>query len=191
MPKYAFLETPLLCPQCKTHITDLLWFQWGYCPSSDPQSANMYHIGDRIRWRVCADGTVPAWTIFLDEPRQPANIGTHTVRHILVQEVMHFFWEPGIEAVHYDPQYPTVPLDPQKAYYGGDHPLNQPRLCPTCQARLAGAFIEIRDNIITKAWIYALGAFDHRVDYHIITADGTIVPMSEWNNHPMLRKATC
>lgn len=191
MPKYAFLETALLCPQCKTQIADLLWFQWGYCSSRDPQPENLYHVGDSIHWRRCTDGSTPAWTYFLDKPTQPANIGEPTVQDILVQEAVHFFWDPVVEAVRYDPRFPPTTLDSKKIYYGGQHPPNQPRICPMCQTSLAGAFIEIRDNIITKAWIYLPGEFDHHIDYHVIATDGSIVPMGGWSEHPMTRRDRC
>ena len=191
MPNYAFLETPLLCPQCQTQITDLLWFQWGYCPGKDPQPEHRYHIGDSIHWRAGTDGSIPAWTYFLDEVRKPANIGDPTVRDILVQEAMQFFWDPTVEAVHYDPQKPPPEMDPQKIYYGGQHPPNQPRICPTCQAVLAGTLIEIRNNIIVKVWIYEPGGFDPSIDYYIIGKDNCIIPMREWNNYPMTNRDTC
>lgn len=191
MPKYAFLETPLRCPQCNTQITDLLWFHWGYCISAGPQPGSLYHIGDHIRWRVCQDGTTPAWTYFLDHLLQPANIGDPTVRNILVQEAMNFFWDAEVEAVRYDPTSPPTPWDRQKVFYRDDHSPHQLPICSTCQAPFAGAMIEIRDNIIEGAWIYALGTFDHRIDYYLIQSDGTFIPKKEWNDHPMDVRKTC
>lgn len=191
MPKYAFLETPLLCPQCQTQITDLLWFQWGYCRGRDPQPEDRYHIGDSIIWKVCTDGSTPAWTYFLDDPVQSANIGDPTVHNILVQEAIQFFWNPAIEAVHYDTQTPPPEMDPQKIYYGGQYPPNQPRTCPNCQVVLAGALIEIRNNIIVKAWIYELGEFDPGIDRYILGEDDSIIPMRAWNDSPMTNRDTC
>lgn len=189
--KVRFLETALLCPQCNTQITDLLWFHWGYCASAGPIPADYYHIGDCIRWRVCHDGGTPAWTYFADQPLKPANIGDPAVRNILVQEESNFFWDPAVEAVWCDPKSPPAHQDPQKIHYSGDHLPNKPHTCPTCQATFAGAMIEIRDNIIKQAWIYLLGAFDHRIAYHIIESDGRIVPMPAWNNHSMVTRDTC
>lgn len=191
MPKYAFLEEPIFCPHCTIQITDLLFFHWGYCESASPQPEYYYHIGDSIRWRSCTDGTTPSWTYFLDLPLRPGNIGDPSVRDILIQEAMNFFWDPDIETVLYDRQHPPAQREPGKAYYTGGTPLNKPKTCPVCQGVLPGAMIEIRNNIIKRAWIYTPGEFDPWTDHYIIAPDGTLIPKKEWNDHPMTRRESC
>ena len=178
-------------PRCATQITDLVAFQWGYCKSSSPIPDDYYHIDESIHWRSCADGTTPAWTYFSDEPVETANIGDPSLRNMLVQEGWYFFWDPAIEAVLYDPHHPPAQWNPGTVYYTGGKPPNQPWTCSVCQAVLPGAMIEIRDNIIKRAWIYTLGEFDPRTELYIIAPDGTRIPKKEWNDHPMIRRTTC
>ena len=127
----------------------------------------------------------------MDEPRKSANIGDPNVCNILVQEAMQFFCDPTVEAIHYDPQKPPPEMDPQKIYYGGQHPPNQPRTCLTCQTVLTGALIEIRNNIIVRAWIYGPGEFDPSVDYYTIGENDGIISMRAWNDYPMTSRDTC
>ena len=62
MPSYAQVAVDLRCPGCDRPVTDLLRFAWGYCPAYDVRY--IYQVGEAIRWRVCRDGAIPAWTFF-------------------------------------------------------------------------------------------------------------------------------
>jgi hypothetical protein len=191
MPRYAFLEESIFCPHCGTQVTDVLGFQWGYCTSSSPIPEDYYHIGDSIRWRSCVDSTTPSWVYFSDKPFVTGNIGDPAVRDVFVQDGWGFFWDPDIEAVLYDPHHPSEQQNPGIVYYTGGKPPNQPETCHACQGILPGAMIEIRDNIIKRAWIYTLGEFDPNTDIYIIASDGTLISKKEWNDHPMGRKERC
>lgn len=57
--------------------------------------------------------------------------------------------------------------------------------CRSCSWPLGGAAIEIRDNIIQRAWIYKPGVFDHTANIYLIRDEGRMVPMSEWRDHLM------
>lgn len=83
MPDYARLETDVRCPRCDAPIHDEIWFQWGYCPGYGSRPEGMYRLGDAIRWRARADGTVPAWTSF---EAGGSNIGDPAVRDLVVRD---------------------------------------------------------------------------------------------------------
>lgn len=158
MAHYAYLAVDLLCPTCRHLCTDMLWFQWGYCPGRAIYDDYVYHLGDSIFWWPCKDAAIISWVYFTEneEPRG-ANIGDPAIRDLFIQDAAQFSWE-----------------EPE-----------QRRRCEGCGAYLEGAIMEIRDNIITQAWIYQAGEFDHRVDCVIIGPDGLLKPMPEWNDHPM------
>src|SRR5690242_4175801 len=71
MPHYCYLETDLRCPSCATIVTDYLAFQWGFSPGRLQQPSSTYHLGDAIRWKRLADGSIPCWTYFEAPQRQP------------------------------------------------------------------------------------------------------------------------
>jgi hypothetical protein len=60
MPNHAHLEVELQCPSSDEVISDLVWFQWGYCRTYGPWHKDVYHVGDRLRWQPCADGRILA-----------------------------------------------------------------------------------------------------------------------------------
>lgn len=80
MPSYAFFEGPITC-QCGDIITDVAWFQWGYCAGYAPHPDSIYRIGDSIRWRKCKDGTIKNWVYFSNGG---GNIGEPGVTDLIV-----------------------------------------------------------------------------------------------------------
>ena len=64
MPSYAFVAADLRCVTCATPLTDMVWFQWGYCPGLLPRPDRVYRVGDALYWRHCDDGSIRAWSIF-------------------------------------------------------------------------------------------------------------------------------
>jgi hypothetical protein len=89
MPKFAHLSTNLNCPNCNTLIRNILWFQWGLCSSEEPRKDSLYQINDPIRWRVCDDGQIQAWTYFQD-PNE-GNLGDPEFRNLIIRDTSHFF----------------------------------------------------------------------------------------------------
>ncbi len=88
MPNYAFLSSDLKCPSCATVLTDLIWFQWGYCPGSLPRREYVYSIGDKIYWKACKDGTVSPWTMF---DNITANVGEPLISNLIVRDDTQYF----------------------------------------------------------------------------------------------------
>jgi hypothetical protein len=64
MASYAFVIADLKCPHCTKPLTDMAWFQWGYCPGQLPRHEYLYRVGDPLRWKRCDDGSIRAWTFF-------------------------------------------------------------------------------------------------------------------------------
>jgi hypothetical protein len=89
MPHYAYLKTNLYCPQCAKRLTDMVWFQWGFCPGYAPQKKHIYQLGDAIVWKSCTPGKIPAWTFF--HPDAGANIGTPTIKDIVIRDTAQYF----------------------------------------------------------------------------------------------------
>lgn len=83
MPLIAYLATDVRCSSCGETITDLLAFQWGYCCGYRPRKEASYELGDRLRWRGCSDGSVPAWAFFGDNE---GNVGDPSYTDIIVRE---------------------------------------------------------------------------------------------------------
>jgi hypothetical protein len=156
MPHYAYVETTLRCPFCNTPVSDVVTFQWGFSPGQLLQEKYLYHIGDPIYWRRCADGSIRPW-IYFETGEKGANIGDPSIMNLIVCDAVQFYWT---------------------------HP-SQRRRCHVCQHVLEGAALEIRDGVIARAWIYEPGEFDNEVDIYLIEHDGTLKPMPEWNDHPM------
>ena len=187
MPYYANLEVDLHCLKCDSVVTDLLWFQWGYCPLSIPITTYYYHLGDPIQWKVCNDGSIIPWVYFKDEQGRArgANIGDPAIENLIVRDTYQFGWYPDsrVEPIHYNEDYTlyrsldtpyVLPFDP-----------SQPKKCRTCHEPIEGAAIEIREGIIQRAWIYLPGEFDNTVELYLIDSDGNLTPMPDWDDHPM------
>lgn len=157
MVKYAHLEVDLRCPSSEAVISDLVWFQWGYCRAYAPWPDYIYHIGDRLYWQSCTDGRIPAWTYFWDGRREVGgNIGDPSVTHLIVKGGLEFYWE------------------------GPDQ-----RWQDLCGQPIQGAAIEIKDGIIIRAWLYLPGEFPSEANEYIVQEDGSLTPMTEWADHPM------
>jgi hypothetical protein len=155
MPNYAHLAVDLKCPQCNTLFYDLFWFQWGYCPARIPIDTHFYHIGDAIRWRVCTDGSAPAWTYFNDEVPPSANIGDPSIQNVLIQD-SELSWNS-----------------------------TQPTRCSVCNWLLGGAMLEVRGGIIKRAWLYPPDEFGQFVNTYLIAENGSLIPKPDWNDHAM------
>lgn len=164
MPHFAYLEEPLICPSCKITIANMVMFQWGYSPGFGQRDEYLYHINDRIRWKVCKDGSIPAWAYFVEQDHEAGgNLGDPSVLNLIVKDSFQFVWE--------------EPLERKK--------------CPQCQEPVEGAVIEIRDGILKRAWIYEAGDFINDVDIYLITSDEALMPMPDWNDHPMITLKDC
>jgi hypothetical protein len=158
MAIFAHLMTDLRCPSCNTVVSDVVWFQWGFCRGYDMWPESLYHLGDTIRWQHCDNGSILSWVLFYDGERQwGGNVGDPAIKNLMVRDWYQFYWE-----------------DPA-----------QRRRCETCQGVLEGAMVEIRDGVVKRAWIYQPGEFDNETQEYIIQADGTLKPMPEWKDHPM------
>lgn len=64
MASYAHLEFELKCPLCNRVVTDMIGFQWGHCLRWEPIDTAIYHIGNKIRWKTCSDGSIKSWSYF-------------------------------------------------------------------------------------------------------------------------------
>jgi hypothetical protein len=74
MPSYAYVHpVDLRCPECDVPYFDSCQFQWGYCAGKARMPDSTYVVGERLRWRHCADGSVLPWTYFRGV--SPANLG--------------------------------------------------------------------------------------------------------------------
>lgn len=93
MPSYAYIDTELKCPNCDVVVTDVVAFQWGFCPGYGPRSAHLYRLGDRVKWHRLSNGEVPSWTYFRDNG---GNLGDATVVNLFTQDELQFGWDdPG------------------------------------------------------------------------------------------------
>ena len=89
MAAHAHLLTDLRCPYCEAIVTDLVWFQWGYCPSYGVNYEYLYRIGDAIRWMTADDDSTPAWTYF---DRRGGNIGDPAFADVIARDTTEFYW---------------------------------------------------------------------------------------------------
>jgi hypothetical protein len=64
MASYAFVVAELKCPHCSKPLTDMAWFQWGYCEGQLPRQEYLYHVGDSLQWKRCKDGSIRPWAFF-------------------------------------------------------------------------------------------------------------------------------
>lgn len=90
MPRYAFLSVDLRCKECGTPVTDMLWFRWGYCPSSQP--LDVYEVGDEIRWRSEPNGVTPGWHHFKDGT---VNVGEPDWKDLIATDISSFSVDHG------------------------------------------------------------------------------------------------
>lgn len=92
MARFAYMEENLKCPFCDAIIQDLIWFQWGYCPASQPLPESTYHIGDSINWKSCKDGSVPAWTYFVGYELidDAAQFGDVKIKNVIVKDLYNY-----------------------------------------------------------------------------------------------------
>jgi hypothetical protein len=160
MPNYAHLAAELRCPYCDHIFSELVWFQWGFCPSSGVNQNYIYRIGDPVRWKECSDGSIVGWTYFVDKQRsipREANIGDPTIANLVVIDAAQF-------------------LLPDR---------DDRRLCERCHQPLEGAAIEIRNAIMQRAWIFQPGEFDRGIDYYLLNQDGGYLPKPDWVDHQM------
>jgi hypothetical protein len=89
MACYAYLETPLRCPACGARVSNVLWFQWGYCAGYSGFPESTYRLGAAIRWQHRPDGSTPVWTYFA-RPRRGGNLGDPAETDVVVRDVAQF-----------------------------------------------------------------------------------------------------
>ena len=93
----AFLDFTILCPRCRAFYDDLVWMPWGLC-GGDYNTAPVYRVGDRIRWRTHDDAggpvancsLVPSWLYQSQSPyshRVPANLGDPAMPDVVVENI--------------------------------------------------------------------------------------------------------
>lgn len=158
MAASAFLEVDLYCVHCGSLLTDMVWFQWGYCRSRIPADISLYHLGDSIRWHACPDGAVLPWTQFDNGAKSfGSNVGDPSVTNLVV-------------------------LD--QAQFGPDRP-NDRKVCGNCGAAIDGAAVEIRGGVVAKAWVWRAGDFDPRTTYYLLAEDGQRTPVPAWEDRAM------
>jgi hypothetical protein len=159
MPRYTYLQVDLPCPSCGTIRTDMLWFQWGFCPGYLPRTQHIYRVGDAIIWKACKDGSIPAWTYFEQKDEAggtvdlAANIGDPSFLNLII----------------HDPAQESFLQEP----------------CPTCHGAFGGAAIELKEGIISGAWMYLLDELHSQAITSVIGPDGVVTPMPEWDDHLM------
>lgn len=83
MTHYAYVKVDLKCPYCDTIVTDLLWFQWGFCPGYSPREDYVYKISDPIHWKTCSDDSIRSWVYF---EGGGANIGDPSIKNLIVKD---------------------------------------------------------------------------------------------------------
>jgi hypothetical protein len=83
MPLFAHLTVDIRCPQCGSLVRDLVEFQWAYCRGYALRTETSYVIGDEVRWRTCADGSIPAWSFFAEGA---GNVGDPGFKDLVVRE---------------------------------------------------------------------------------------------------------
>ncbi len=98
MTNYAYLRTDVRCPYCGTPVTDMLWFQWGFCPGYAPIEKYIYCVNDPIYWKTCKNNTTPAWSHFRDE--EGVNIGEPSIKDLIVKDVAQYWLRRTCEVCH-------------------------------------------------------------------------------------------
>lgn len=71
------------------------------------------------------------------------------------------------------------------------HYWQYPLSCRNCQRLLGGAVVKIIEGNIARVWVYEPGELDNQIDIYLIIGDGSLKPMMEWNDHPMMRLKDC
>jgi hypothetical protein len=88
MASYAFVAAELKCPQCDLPITDVVWFQWGYCPGQLPRDQYLYRVGDSLQWKRCDDGSIRAWALFEGDG---LNVGNPDIHDLVARDARQLF----------------------------------------------------------------------------------------------------
>ena len=215
MPHYCYLETDLRCPSCATIVTDYLAFQWGFSPGRLQRADYTYHLGDAIRWKRLADGSIPPWTYFEAPKRRPDHELPPGASPRLADPTL---WQPRPDGsllandlimageTWLDPTNPDALEWVRRGDYDRGANLGDAayanlitrevqqfywetpvrrRRCTACRHILEGAALEISNNTLTRAWVYEAGAFDNAVDYYIVERGGTLIPRLDWSDTPM------
>jgi hypothetical protein len=146
------------CPFCGAIAADMVWFTWGFCEFYDPRPGETYRVGDRLKWKALEDGTVPAWTWFLSRRTGyglGGNVGDPSVRHLVARDDVQF-------------------VDEGEPYE---------RRCPQCGRHLPGAAVEIRQDVIVRAWLLTPGELAGARTY-VFEPTG-LRAIKEWDDHPM------
>lgn len=81
----AFLSDAVRCFWCGEDAGGGTYaFHWGFSKGEHPGSHNSYRLGQGLRWRRAADGSIPGWTTFNDLKVSSAKIGDPAVRDLIV-----------------------------------------------------------------------------------------------------------
>lgn len=83
VPLLAHLTAEIRCPKCSDLVADTVQFQWAYCRGYRAVPETSYRVGDEVRWRICPDGSIPAWSFFGDGD---GNVGDPDVRNVIVRD---------------------------------------------------------------------------------------------------------
>ncbi|MGH9266955.1 MAG: hypothetical protein ACRD0D_02135, partial [Acidimicrobiales bacterium] len=57
--------------------------------------------------------------------------------------------------------------------------------CDKCGRAIGGTAVEIRGGVITRAWAYPPGELPDEALVHLVGPGGELVPMPDWDHHPM------
>ncbi len=88
MPHYAYVDAHLTCPNCQNELTDMVSFQWAFCPGELPRDDHLYHVGDRLFWRQCADGSIVPWATFMADG---INAGDPSIPDLIARDSFQLF----------------------------------------------------------------------------------------------------
>jgi len=159
MPNFSYLDTDLECPRCHKMFPYSVAFQWGFSHWRYYDESHAYHLGDALVWKKLANGDVPAWTYFKEADRGiTANLGAVRYRHLAVAD----HW-----------------------YHGEGSSRLAPWVCPLCQQVLWSTAVEIKDNILVRAWIFERGDFAEECSYYLVDENGNLSPMPLWEDVSM------
>lgn len=155
MPNFAHLSAILSCQECGNQVTDMVWFQWGFCRSSLVVDNLIYKLGDTLKWKQSNDMEILSWTYFISKSGklEGANIGEPTTKHLVL-------------------------LDPVQG------PYFRSKGCPSCNAEIGGVGISVKKNVIQNASIYKPNELTEGTSIYTIESDH-LIPVFEWDDHPM------
>lgn len=88
MPSYAYVDAHLGCPNCQYGLADLVSFQWAFLPGRLPRNEYLYRIGDALRWKECADGSIVPWAFFKGDG---INAGDPSIRDLIARDSFQLF----------------------------------------------------------------------------------------------------